>query len=290
MANSKKMEDPVSRFWPKIALISEIAAVLRKGPPAKSVFQEVLETIQRIIPFDSATLYIFDSKKEKLVEMVTLGERVELIEFVQFDVGAGISAWAASNKKPILFSHLKNQDRPPESARRSCLIIPLHIEDKLIGVANFAHCTEGFFRENDLKLLQIVGDQIAISVERLMYQKELERKNSALQKVQKELKTAQKYLIANEKLAVVRELAISINHEINNPLSVIIGNIQFLRYTDKNIDPALAVRLEKIESECLKIAEVNRRLIKIDDLVSETYINNGAKIMMIDLQKSSAGV
>jgi len=283
-------DDPISRFWAKISLVAEIAAVLRKNPPVKSTFQDVLETIQKIIPFESATLHLFDGKKEKLMEMVTLGEKVELIDFVQFDIGSGISAWAACHKKPILLSHLKNQDRPPESARKSLLIIPLHVEDRLIGVINFAHSKEGFFRENDLKLLQIVGDQIAISIERLMYQKELKKKNKALMKAQKELKTAQKYLIANEKLAVVRELAISINHEINNPLSVIIGNIQFLRYTNRDIDKGIAERLEKIENECLKIAELNRRLLKIEDLVSDTYINNGRKIMMIDLQKSSAGV
>jgi len=88
----------------------------------------------------------------------------------------------------------------------------------------------------------------------------------------------------------VGRLAASVVHEINNPLSVIIGNIQFLRYTNRDIDKGIAERLEKIENECLKIAELNRRLLKIEDLVSDTYINNGRKIMMIDLQKSSAGV
>ena len=290
MAEDNLTDDPVSRFWSKIGLVAEIADILRKKPLVKSTFHEVLETIQKIVPFESATLHLFDAKKEKLVEMVSLGEKVELIDFVQFDVGSGISAWAACNKKPVLLTHLKNQDRPPESSRRSLLIIPLHVEDKLIGVINFGHQAEGFFRDNDLKLLQIVGDQIAISIERLMYQKELEKKNKALLKAQKELKDAQKFQIAEEKLNAVQELAVSINHKINNPLSVIVGYVQYLRITNSNLDREIADRLEKIETECLKIADLNQSLLKIEDLVSETYINHGKKIMMIDLKKSSAGV
>jgi GAF domain-containing protein len=282
-------DDQVSRFWAKINLMADIAALLRKGAQTKSVYRKVLEIIQKIIAFESATLYLHDVRKKNLIEMAAVGEKIELIDFVRFDAGSGISAWVAQHNKPVLLSRSKNPNCPPELSRKSFLIIPLAIEGKSIGVVNFAHSQEGFFRENDLRLLQIVGDQIAASIERLIYQKELEKKNKALLKAQKELKSAQKNLINDEKLAAVKELSISINHEINNPLSVIVGNIQYLRYTNAAMDPRLAERLEKIEGECLKIAEVNRRLLKIEDLVSETYINNGKKIMMIDLQKSSAG-
>jgi len=57
-------DDPISRFWAKISLVAEIAAVLRKNPPVKSTFQDVLETIQKIIPFESATLHLLTAKKK----------------------------------------------------------------------------------------------------------------------------------------------------------------------------------------------------------------------------------
>jgi transcriptional regulator with GAF, ATPase, and Fis domain len=288
--NKEIVDDQVSRFWVKVNLVAEISSFIRKSPPVKETYKKVLEMIQGVVPFESSTLSLFNKKKERLEEMITIGRKVELLDFVQFEAGSGISAWVAKQKRPIILSHLKNLNRPPEEARNSFLIIPLNVEDRLIGVINLSHSAVNFFRENDIKLLEIVGDQIAISIERLMYQKELEKKNKALVKAQKELKEVHKALIDGEKLSAVKELAVSINHEINNPLSVIIGNIQYLRHIEKNLDEKLAERLGKIESECMRIAEVNRRLLKIEDLVSETYIYNGQKIKMINLQKSTTGV
>ncbi|SYZ74248.1 hypothetical protein TRIP_C60518 [Candidatus Zixiibacteriota bacterium] len=283
-------EEPVSRFWTKINLVNEIAAVLRKDPPVRTTFLRILEIIQSVIPFESSTLYLFNKKKKELEEIVTLGPKIDPIDFVQFDAGSGLNAWAAQQKKPILLSNLRNQDRPPEEAKSSLLIIPLLVEDKIIGTISYAHSQAAFFQEKDQKLLLVVGDQLAVSIERLLYQRELENKNQALLKIQKELKAVQKSRIDSEKLEAVRQLAVSINHEINNPLSVIVGNIQYLLFIEKNLDEKVAARLKKVEEESLKIAEINRRLLKIEDLVSETYIGNGNKIKMINLQKSTAGV
>jgi signal transduction histidine kinase len=164
------------------------------------------------------------------------------------------------------------------------------VEDKIIGTVSYAHSRPGFFQDKDQKLLLVVGDQLAVSIERLLYQRELERKNQILLKMQKELKAVQKSRIDSEKLEAVRQLAVSINHEINNPLSVIVGNIQCLLFTNKDLDKKVVERLKTVEEESLKIAQINRRLLKIEDLVSETYIGSGNKIKMINLQKSSAGV
>ncbi len=285
-----KNDEPVSRFWTKINLVNEIAAILRKEPPLKATFQRILEVIQTVIPFESSTLYLFNRKKKELEEVVTLGPKIDPINFVQFDAGSGLNAWAAQQKKPILLSNLKNQDRPPEEAKSSFLIIPLLVEDKIIGTVSYAHSRPGFFQDKDQKLLLVVGDQLAVSIERLLYQRELERKNQILLKMQKELKAVQKSRIDSEKLEAVRQLAVSINHEINNPLSVIVGNIQCLLFTNKDLDKKVVERLKTVEEESLKIAQINRRLLKIEDLVSETYIGSGNKIKMINLQKSSAGV
>jgi GAF domain-containing protein len=285
-----KSEEPVSRFWIKINLMAEIMTALRKEPLARPTYLKILDLIKIVVPFDSATLFLHNRKSKQLEEIVTHGDKLELIDFVQFEFGSGLNAWAAQQKKPILLSNIKNMGRPPEQAKSSLLIIPLLAEDNPIGVISFAHAKPDFFREKDVKLLSIIGDQIALSIERLFYQNELEKKNQALQKAQRELRANQRNLIFEEKLEAVRQLAVSINHEINNPLSVIVGHIQCLMYLDKNLDPRLAERLRIIESESLKIAEINRRLLKIDDLVSETYINDSSKIKMINLQKSSAGV
>ncbi|MEW6015980.1 MAG: GAF domain-containing protein [Candidatus Zixiibacteriota bacterium] len=289
-AKRKKTEEPISRFWNKISLVADVAAVIRNEPPGKETFARVLKMIQEIVAFESATLYLYDKKRKRLDEMVSLGERVEPIDFVQFEVGSGITAWAARQKKPVLLSNIRNLDRPPEKTRSSFLSIPLLVAEELIGAVNFAHTLPDFFRDKDLKLLTIVGDQIAISIERLIYQAELEAKNQALQKAHEELMESQRHIINHEKLSAVKELARSVNHEINNPLAVIVGQTQCLALIRDQLAPDLIERLECIENEAMKIAEINRRLLQIEDLVSESYLDDLDGVRMLNLHKSTSGV
>jgi two-component system NtrC family sensor kinase len=123
----------------------------------------------------------------------------------------------------------------------------------------------------------------------MMHQKQLENKNNALIRAQKELKEAQDSLIQNERLTAVKQLAVSVNHEINNPLSVITGNIEYLLYVNKDLDEKTVDRLKIISNEALRIAEINRRLLEIQALISETYVKDGNQIHMINLDKSTAG-
>jgi len=291
LANKKgKIEDSAHRFWNKINLVARVALLMRKEPPGKAAFRKLLELIQEVIPFDSATLYLYDKRKKRLDEVVSLGDKVEPIDFVRFDFGTGMSAWAAQQKKPILLSHIKNKDRPPELARSSFLFIPLMVEEKLIGVIDFAHSQTDFFMEKDLQLLSIVGDQIAVSIERMIYQKQLERKEQELRKIQNELKGVPANDPVENKLERAGRLAVSINHEINNPLSVIIGNIQCLLYLDKDLEPGTVERLRRIESESLKIAEINRRLLQIEELAAESSDSKDKNSNIINYQKSPAGV
>ncbi|UCD17621.1 MAG: GAF domain-containing protein [Candidatus Zixiibacteriota bacterium] len=282
-----RQEEQVTRFWVKVNLLADIAAVFRTDPPIKETFTRVLKLIRDVIPFDSATLYLLNKKTQQLDSVISLGESVSPAACIEPDLGCNFSSWVADHKKPILLTNIRDPKQDASTSEWAFLVIPLIIENRLIGVITLASSTPGFFREKDVKLLAILGDQMALSIERLFNQIRLEKKNEALEKTQRDLKRAQDSVINDERLAAVHELAISINHEINNPLSVIIGNIQYMMYVDKSLSPQVLERLKKIEQESLRIAETNRRLLKIDDLVSETYINGRSKIKMINLQKSA---
>ncbi len=248
----------------------------------------VLEAIREILPFEGAVLQLFNKNIGKLEEIISLGEMVSPTDFVDSELAEEFPAWVASHKKPILLSDVKIPSDTRRDKKGSCLIVPLAVDNRLIGIVTFAGDCCGFFREKDIRLLSVVGDHMAVSIDRLIYQNKLEIKNAALKKARKDLKRAQENIINNERLAAVRELAISMNHEINNPLSVIIGNIQYLLVIEKDISKMTAQRLKKIEAEALRIADLNHRLLEIDDLVSETYIEGADNIKMINIEKSSA--
>jgi PAS domain S-box-containing protein len=97
-----------------------------------------------------------------------------------------------------------------------------------------------------------------------------------------EQKLLREKLLTAERLGAIGEVVITVRHEINNPLTTVIGNIELLleRYRDKDDD--LKTRLETILNNSLRIAEIVQKLqaIKQDKVVE--YVKG---VAMTDLKQ-----
>lgn len=82
-------------------------------------------------------------------------------------------------------------------------------------------------------------------------------------------------------------MVITVNHEINNPLSIISTNAQTLRLLDKNLSEKSTDKLRKIEEQVKRIAAVTERLREMDEVVTDEYIRGGEQ--MIDVWKEQEG-
>jgi PAS domain S-box-containing protein len=89
------------------------------------------------------------------------------------------------------------------------------------------------------------------------------------------------------RLEAVKETAITVNHEINNPLTTILAIAQVLLMSGVELDAKTRERLETVEREVKRIAEVTQRLQNMDELKSDDYIVDGPK--MIDLGLGGGG-
>lgn len=88
--------------------------------------------------------------------------------------------------------------------------------------------------------------------------------------------------VAKERLGAVQETAVTVNHEINNPLTAILGNVQLLLMKRKELDDELANKLKIIEISALKIRDVTQRLLKIRSVRSVDYADGTAMLDLSD--------
>ena len=91
----------------------------------------------------------------------------------------------------------------------------------------------------------------------------------------------EKELLRVEKLATVGQMVITINHEINNPLSIISNNAQALRLLNPDFDEKTVRKLRSVEEQVKRIAEVTERLRSMEDVSTGEYISDGPE--MIDV-------
>lgn len=69
--------------------------------------------------------------------------------------------------------------------------------------------------------------------------------------------------IDKERLGAIIETAITVNHEINNPLTAILGNIQLLLLHRKDLDEELTAKLRTMEASAMKIKDITQRLLRV---------------------------
>ncbi len=97
-----------------------------------------------------------------------------------------------------------------------------------------------------------------------------------------EQKIMREKLLRAERLGAIGEIVITVRHEINNPLTTVIGNVELLLERYGETDKHLAQRLEVILNNSLRIAEIVKQLktIKRDRVVE--YVKG---ISMTDLKQ-----
>jgi GAF domain-containing protein len=277
-----------TRFWQKIGVVAEIPSLCRRLDAEGTTVVKVLRLVQTVVPFDAAMLYLLDQTTRRLVPHACVGEEVRLPSFLDQKHVDPYEGWQARSRKPTLISgYGADPDFEPDGRFASVMTLPLLVDDEVVGMLNLATYEPGVLEDRHVKLMSIVADQLAVAIERSSYIAVIEARNRDIRRAHDELKAAQAQLIACARAAVVAELAASINHEINNPLSVIVGHVQCLVLELASAPDKTCARLKRIEEAAMRISEVNRKLLNIETIVSETYLNDG-NLKMVNLEKSTS--
>lgn len=275
-----------TRFWEKIGLMAEISAICSDPKGDESIYQAVLEKIATAVPYDAATLYLWDSERNNFQPRAEVNGKVDILSFLNVGHGSGVAGFVSVIEKPLLLTERnKNERFDPRADFATILAVPLNSGTKPIGVVSLGCRAPGALAEKHVRLMTVIADQLSVSIERREYERTITQQHAELEEAHRRLKLAQDRLIAQETLASVAQLAATVNHEINNPLAIVIGNVQCMLVENTSMTQKALSRLRRIEEAALRISETNRKLIEINQVVSESYLGTGER--MLNLEKST---
>ena len=282
MTSKKNDRGTPGKALGELDVLFKISQVIASCSSPGSTYDSVLDLLEELVEFDFGALFIFGDEDGRLNLVASKGHAVDLIQPVSFDMGNGLSAWVAKQKRPILLSELHRGKSESEDPVRSFISIPLLLGEQVVGVMNFGHHTAGAFTRHHLRLLTIAAGQLSVIMERTIYFQELAAKNEQLEKTNRELEETRQALVERERLAAVGEVAVTVNHEINNPLTVIIGNAELLlRELQDSDNQSRLTRLENIVSESKRIARITRALQRLEKPATEDYLPGGRRMISL---------
>lgn len=99
-----------------------------------------------------------------------------------------------------------------------------------------------------------------------------------------ELKILEAESLRGKKLEGITQAAITLNHEINNPLGIILGNTNLIMTDSGETNTDLKEKLNIIYQQTLRISEITQRLAKITEPYEDHYLDDK---MMIDVGRST---
>jgi GAF domain-containing protein len=142
---------------------------------------------------------------------------------------------------------------------------PMVIDGETIGAIGLQDYERtGVYSQHELEMLTIIASQAAAGIKNA-------RAIQAERRAFRELSEAQTRMLETERLRGVTETVGALNHEINNPLTAIVGNSQLLLKKPEGISVANLQKVEAIQEAARRIQRVTAKMATLIQASSMPY-------------------
>jgi serine phosphatase RsbU (regulator of sigma subunit)/anti-sigma regulatory factor (Ser/Thr protein kinase) len=134
----------------------------------EDMLSELLDRIRDGLEVDTAALLLMDEDRGVLVARAAKGLEEEVRQGVQVPLARGFAGRVAAEHKPLIIDLDHYQVWNPilrQKGIRSMLGVPVHVEDRVIGVMHIGTLVHREFDEDDVTLLQLAADRVALAID-----------------------------------------------------------------------------------------------------------------------------
>ena len=164
MSQKPELHFSDTRFLSDILEINhEITAILDLDP----LLKKIAETTRGFIPYQVFAILLVDESTDELFYRFSMGHPEEVVDNLRVPIGQGIIGTAAKERRPVVVDDVSEDSRYINvvAGTRSELAVPLISKGRVLGVLDIESPEVGFFREEQVRMLDLLASQIAIAIE-----------------------------------------------------------------------------------------------------------------------------
>ena len=244
----------------QLRLILEVSRSLNSTLDLDALLDIIIKVATEVTFTEVASILLLDEKTGELRFEAATGARRAELKTIVVPLEGSIAGWIVSQNRSLVVNdvrqdprHFAPADQTTQFDTRSLLGAPLQVKDKTIGVLEVLNkCGNSPFIVQDLETLETLAAQAAIAIENARLYQDLQDQMRALQE-------AQTRLVQSEKLAAVGELVAGVAHELNDPLTSVIGFAHMLQRN--NLEDQSRKDLDKIIAQAQRAATIVRGLL-----------------------------
>lgn len=244
----------------------------------EDILTGVLDGIRTALRLDSVVLGLVNSDTGLEEVKLALGVESSKLTNAAWKVDHDSPIWRRIHAKggPILVDPSKEESLPPFIRgiyQGEFVKVPMAVKHQLLGTI-MCNRHKPRLSQRDLRQLRDFAEYAAIAIQngRLYY--EVIRSEDQLRRTQRQLVDA-------EKMALIGQMAISINHEINNPLCNISMITQMMADELRDRCPRMFRLLRDVDDNIDRIQKVTQKISGLRQAPLTEYLPDQ---MMVDLQ------
>lgn len=205
--------------------LNEAGQTLTSTLEKPEVLQRLLQMATELIEAEGSSVWLWDEKKPEYLLCEAAYHKTDhpALANVRLKAGQGIAGWVAQHGQSAAVSHTRQDPRfyaaiddQTNFITHSLLAVPLRLREQTIGILEVINKLNGSFTDKDITLAETLAISAAIAIDNANLVARLQQ-----QKEDVELQNAELDAFAH-----------TVAHDLQNPLSLVLGYSEVLQYND----------------------------------------------------------
>jgi signal transduction histidine kinase len=256
----KQREFSLSRGNKDLFILHTAGLDLMESLDLEALLVKIAARAEDLVRADTTSVAIVESNAPMLKYIGVHGSKAKALKEMDMPLEAGgIYNWLACYGTPLLIPEAQSDFRLDSSLMKSqgikCIMtVPLWSSNTMIALLTAVNKKGGAsFDKHDLRLFTVFSNLVGAALQNASLYTDLTGK-------MRELRSAQEQLVHSTKMAAIGELAANVAHEVNNPLTSVLGyTTHLLKTLDLPESPKRVLRM--MEQETLRVRKIIRNLL-----------------------------
>ena len=259
MSEKKRLEDDMRRRNRELNALNAMAVIATQSFDLDEILNLTLRQVISLFGAETGSIYLSDSDETTFRRRAGWGQRTEArAHFNVVELANGFGDLVMRSRTEVLTAeflpHLPPvvADFVKADGPGSWLWVLLWSKDAPIGIMGISSPEARVYSGNDENMMVAVGRQLATTIEKVRLYEETCR-------AYEDLRRTQEQLLQSEKMSAVGQLIAGVAHELNNPLTAILGYAQLLE--SEGLDDRAADFVRKLFKQAQRTHRVVQNLL-----------------------------